>query len=371
MSGRYSVSMVDRSFDVLKFFAALSIYYYHFFRALGSTNLVQWYFDPQVLPGIAAAWTWKVNVILQVLLQNFGYLGVTVFIIASGWGLARSCLRPGRDRTRWSNYLPRRLGRILPLYAVALIVALAFALARNNDLQELLFNFFLSLLLLHTVIPASFFSINSAFWFLPTLLVLYALFPALYVRFTKHPHRTLLIVALLAYVNVLILWFTPLRLLHPYLVMGGWPLVKILEFGFGIWLAIVLTRTTASISLLYYLRLAFLGVMFWAIGLFGLQVWWLYIQHPFFLTVGILGIFSYPIFFLAQTKRLGAAVRFLGRYSYGLFLFHWPVLHWWIPAVHDDRFGAYPLFSATMLLVLLWPASIYIERVVRHRIERV
>jgi peptidoglycan/LPS O-acetylase OafA/YrhL len=107
----------------------------------------------------------------------FGWTGVALFFVISGYVIHRSYLRD--HHFTWRKYASRRFWRIYPPYAVALI---GFALWLGVPFWSQ--DFTLHAMLLHNVKDATFFgSINSSFWSLAVECQLYALYPvALFMR---------------------------------------------------------------------------------------------------------------------------------------------------------------------------------------------
>lgn len=94
-------------------------------------------------------------------------VGVDIFLFCSGYGLFFSFSRCG---TLWSFY-KKRIARILPAYLIALVIWSGFALCFGEDTLDFLRRYFL----------LSFFTRGELIvWFIPGILLLYALFPLLF-----------------------------------------------------------------------------------------------------------------------------------------------------------------------------------------------
>ncbi len=118
------------------------------------------------------------------LLRDVGWLGdtgVTLFLMASGFGLAWSCLER-RDRgspLRWNDFFQRRLRRLLPIWMVAhLCFLFPFALVgwRLSLLDTQLYWSLFGI----RILPSQLYYGVAAWWYVTLLLQLYLVFPLLW-----------------------------------------------------------------------------------------------------------------------------------------------------------------------------------------------
>ncbi|MBL8327782.1 MAG: acyltransferase [Rubrivivax sp.] len=121
---------------------------------------------PHSYPGIAGA-------VLE-WLATWGFLGVHLFIVASGIGLG---LRYANEAPRWGEFLSRRVIKILlPAWAaLVLYFLLEWLLGRSVDPAVLL----RKMLMISFFIESEFFAIVTPLWYIATIFQLYLLFPLL------------------------------------------------------------------------------------------------------------------------------------------------------------------------------------------------
>ncbi len=311
-----------RSADSLKGLAILGIVFYHYYRRLsGVEHPFQWWFGP-----------------LPTHPQEWGYLGVSLFFVLSGWGLAVSAsCKP--EPVPFVSFLKERARRVVPLYYLSLLVFFfGFLLFTRQDLHRLLGHFALKAVFLHNFSPETIFSYNSAWWFLGALPFLYLLFPCLHRAFCAKPDLALFGCLLLAFVLSHLLAIGRIGSWHPYLAMGGFPLTKIGEFGLGIWLAKQEGERSRAFGLLALLT---------GFGLLGLRWEIFYPLHPLGFICPILAAgIGLPLLGLGR----------LGRSSYGLFLFHRPLIDPWLSwlkarGLADSAWLAPAIFTIVVLAV--------------------
>ena len=110
---------------------------------------------------------------------SFGYLGVVVFNIVTGFVLALPYLGPEPRRVPpYGDFLRRRFLRICPPYYLALLLWTATALLTAcGHRGSFVLTFVTHALFLHTLHPATFFGIVPAYWWLGLLAQFYLLFP--------------------------------------------------------------------------------------------------------------------------------------------------------------------------------------------------
>ena len=139
---------------------------------------------------VASGWShlplrWMVN------LANVGWLGVSLFLVLSGFCLyyplvSRSAVADVRLDLK--SFAKRRAWRILPPYYAAILLGVLYILARSYRNQIPLDQFFAGwydipahILMVHNLMPATFASINGVFWSLALEAQLYLVFPLLIV----------------------------------------------------------------------------------------------------------------------------------------------------------------------------------------------
>ncbi|MCE9626009.1 MAG: acyltransferase [Deltaproteobacteria bacterium] len=339
MNARRSEEKFSRGVEALKGLAILGIVFYHYFRReTGVENQFQWYFGR--LPSHPQEW---------------GYLGTSLFFILSGWALTQSS---GDSVVEPWGFYSRRLRRILPLYHLSLLVFFfGFLFLTTQNLGHLVAEFSLKAVFLQNFSAETIFSYNSSWWFLGTLVYLYAVYPWLHRRFLKQPDIALVFCLFLGFFLSHFLALPKVAGWNPFLAMGGFPFVKLGEFGFGIWVARVGTRSERK-------WLVVTAALF-ALGLLGLKLPSFYPWHP----IGLMA----PLFLVAAWIPPFGLER-LGAYSYGLFLFHRPLIDPWLRwlrlwGVPESAWLA-PLAFTILLLLFTVPLEMMVNHVFRRRQQR-
>ncbi|UFP96334.1 acyltransferase family protein [Gloeobacter morelensis] len=287
-----------------------------------------------------------------------GWQGVHIFIVLSGFGLTYSLLSKHAP-CDWRQWLSRRVGRILPGYWLTVLIGLVVALTvrsleggapaavwRETFLQALLDALLLRDLSHRTITP----EMNVSLWFVPFILGMYLLFPALFalVRRIKTLRGALAVLAALvalecAYRAYAIFWcngwpiaygvlalpwpvtvdpaLSPFQLQAPF----GLPFSRIAEFGLGMLAAVALVRAPERTHrLLFGPVAAGTGLALWVLGnalVFVGPAGW--VASDLLLAAGLaLGFVN-----LAWTFEGGFAQGFewvsrLGVHSYPVFLCH-------------------------------------------------
>lgn len=142
--------------DILRGFAAISVVVYHVIE------LFQWNSFP-------ASWPW--------LWFRVGWMGVDLFFVISGFVIGLSAFseidKRGEDDFR-QGFFKRRLARIVPLHYLTMLVFIAF-ISPHLLFQHLFVNLGSHLLFLHNLVPQLHGSINGSNWSLATEMQFYVL----------------------------------------------------------------------------------------------------------------------------------------------------------------------------------------------------
>jgi peptidoglycan/LPS O-acetylase OafA/YrhL len=156
-------------------------------------------------------------------LADFGYMGVPLFIVISGFCIHRAAAAAyaatGSYRFNWAQFWKRRFFRLYPPYVVAIGVSLLAAFFFHNRFPDpasfLGWDLVTHLLLMHNLTQEFATSLgNGAFWSLGTEEQLYALYFLLLLLLTRQSTaRALMVVGL-----VTVAW----RLLIPFFPDTGW-----------------------------------------------------------------------------------------------------------------------------------------------------
>jgi peptidoglycan/LPS O-acetylase OafA/YrhL len=209
-------------------------------------------------------------------LSTFGYQGVHLFLIVSGFGLAIADIRRGRRNT-YASFIRRRALRLLPPYWMFCLIIgfIGFVQSRFHAMPLWIigssrWDLLCNLLLTRDFREKWVWSYPGSLWFVPLILRLYLLYPLLARGIERFPRLTLVIAlgATLAYraVAVLLLDSGPVGTTGPY--ERSTPLMfcfaRLFEFTFGIWLG----ASTASGRID-----AFQQRGGWLVAVCGLAIW--------------------------------------------------------------------------------------------------
>ena len=126
---------------------------------------------------------------------DFGYVGVNLFLVLSGFCLYWPFTRIGRAEPTLWGFARKRCRRILPPYYAALLIFWAFLLLDvlthhhfhedATTVPHVLLSLGWHVLMLHNLSPAYILSINGVFWSLALEFSLYILFPLLVEGFRR------------------------------------------------------------------------------------------------------------------------------------------------------------------------------------------
>lgn len=311
--------------------------------APGSTLLTRW--GAALEPGrIAAVDELKGLAILLVMAfhtelamdlppRSQGFIGVDVFLLLSGWTIARS-LRPDE---RASTFFSRRMLRVFPAYWMALVL---FGIMKAGmvdgalDFQTLWIH---ALALQAFASPSHFFAINPSFWFMSLLLVVY---PVAYLcRREMSPYFWLCLGIALAMVTYALAAAFHHDTLRAYLPP------RLISFSIGFALARALRprherwtgETLCCVTLVASMYLESRGVPMLVPALFALSICVAY--------VSIRGGLAAPSL---ATARWVAPLAALGGISYEVFLLHQPLLRLSLKLLALPETPGYRLASACL-----------------------
>jgi len=138
------------------------------------------------------------------LLMNYGYLGVSLFIVISGFCIHRRAAIQAMDTGCWSldwvQFWKRRFWRLYPPYLAAIVLSLAFALLIHDRTPEVWdaigWDLTTHLLMVHNLTEEYAGGLgNAAFWSLGTEEQLYGLYFVLFLCLRKSSHKVGLLLA--------------------------------------------------------------------------------------------------------------------------------------------------------------------------------
>lgn len=289
-----------------------------------------------------------------------GFLGVDIFFVLSGFLITQLLCAEYAQRARinWGVFAARRLRRLYPAMATMLIAYLAFApalfphISQEKHLQDLL----LTALYLSDYARAfdGPLSVLSHTWSLAVEMQFYLVWPVVVVGLLRLPRRTAI-----------------LALLGLYIASNAWRWVAFEIFEDG-WDVYDRADTHASGlvlgSLLGYAqprvaaRWAPVGLAMIAISVMVFE-WGEAVTVHFGFTAAEIGT---ALLVLSAPSWLGIGVlAWLGRMSYGLYLWHYPLMRW----MRGEQWGWPETFATGLALGLMAAVTSYytFERYFRSR----
>ena len=287
---------------------------------------------------------------VNILFSYFGHFGVQLFLLISGYGLARSMMKNERS---WLPFFWDRIKKLYPLLIVGIlflfftIVLTEGRLFSDTEQTELCYK----LLFIQTLVPGSALTLNGPWWFFALILQLYIFFPILYRLTKRFGWKAFLSICLISYAIIYIYKFQ-LGLFDGEMIMMNMP-GHLPEFCLGILLA---TNKQPKISIIW---------LFAAIALFVLGNFYKYFYPLTFLAVTIITIFTYqglkaiPI----RKRILKKTLVHFGGISMAIFAVHGALRHPVLKfaAIYDN--AAWHLLAGIVFLLIVWCASIAAKKI--------
>lgn len=115
---------------------------------------------------------------------GLGYLGVSLFLLLSGFCVSWAYLGPKGRRFSLLEFARLRATRILPAYYVAVAIGVAIT-AGSSTPREISWQVFTHVLLIHNWFPSTVMGLVGPFWSLALECQLYVLFPLLFWGFKR------------------------------------------------------------------------------------------------------------------------------------------------------------------------------------------
>lgn len=293
----------------------------------------------------------------------FGWQGVHIFIVLSGFGLAYSCLKKNENPQGKAWYL-KRFRRVLPVYWLVVLCSLpfliVFQIVLGSEIWSALIRTFLDFLLLRNFFEQFMGGATGALWYIPFIISCYLSFPFLYSHMRKCSTAKgyLLIVLTVAAVEFLyravaIYWLDGLPISYDHKFLGfipdsvspldrlpNWlfgifqrrsPFVffpsRIAEFTLGVVAAFAIVQNSQRLNkILLNSYMVLMGMLIWLAGQALLYVGlWGWIFADFVIALGlILLMLNLADFFQKTAPSLFQLVTWLGIWSYYIYLTHQP-----------------------------------------------
>jgi peptidoglycan/LPS O-acetylase OafA/YrhL len=267
----------------------------------------------------------------------YGWLGVEVFFVISGFVIPYSLYRARYELKNYRTFILKRVIRLDPPYlvSIAVMLALAYALALYSGRTAMVEGGAISLtrVLLHLGYLNMFFNqpwLNPAFWTL-AIEFQYYLIMGLIFPFVRSRSRWVRIAFLICF-------GLPAFFYHPTLMTGGAPYSRfIFQFAFLFVMGIVsFQRWVELIGRREYLVTICLATA----GAFFTSGW----------APALAGVFAVVCINFYNHKNLVSA--FFGNISYSLYLLHWPIGHLTLSVIGSKFVGAQSDTARTAMLIL-------------------
>ena len=343
--------------DLTRGLAILWVFLVHFYERFGHGSMFanphrDW---PPLIERIAQLTPLDVDGLSGVfinLLRYVGWLGdqgVQIFLVASGFGLALSALHRGAEFSIREFYV-KRLARLLPLWFAAHIVFIATYVVLHKGLSPMDWRTWASFFGLR-FIPDVLYYRYPAWWYMGILLQLYAVFPLLFAMLRRWSATRFFIVIGGAGVIIRLVGLLVFEQYLDWWSRGGLLPARLPEFAFG--MAFAKWMLTVSSEKLDKLRSGngiAIAVGVYLLGnvcsffLSGMSIAFLLTGAGFFL-------FVFALFSQKEMSQNGPVV-WAGRRSYGIYLFHHPVIRLLVPStLAFDATGKILIYLATTLTI--------------------
>ncbi len=342
-----------KSLDLLRAFAALSVITYHVIE------LSAWKTFPS--EGFFSFF-------------RYGWIGVDIFFVISGFVVAISYFNLSDRPSFMSLYIKRRLARIVPLHYLTMIVFITF-IAPNIFLStplEFIKNLGSHLVFIHNIFPSTHGSINGVNWSLATEMQFYLLIFFLG-GYIKKIRKTTLIFS-----TFLIAIFYRFLIAHSVTDDSNISLVFIKstqlpgmldEFGVGLLMAKLYFENPeifkTNITLNFLISIGLLAILYLFFNHFYFSLYQNFYCHIFFRS--LLSIFLFFFIFSLNglflkfhendfLSKLFNPFIFLGKISYGLYLWHLPII---LSLTKINSLNSVSIFFLTIGLTILFSAISY------------
>ncbi|MFW5700459.1 MAG: acyltransferase family protein [Cyclobacteriaceae bacterium] len=278
---------------------------------------------------------------------GLGWFGVDLFFVLSGFLITGILVDTVDHPHYWRNFAGRRVLRIFPLYYFSLLifVVINWLFADINNHEAIQFNFFINhqhwywlyisnwlVMFEGDWLPTSIF---NHYWSLAIEEQFYLLWPVLVVMIYKWRPKYFIYVPLIFILFILMLRFILLNKGVAEIPIYNFTFTRLDAISFGALTAVIIRSKRFKLFLQRYIIIFFAGALL--LYLMSLMVSGsLSPLSAYFLTYGYtLNAFLFACFILIslantrydKIKMLydNQFFRFFGKYSYAIYIFHWPV----------------------------------------------
>jgi peptidoglycan/LPS O-acetylase OafA/YrhL len=290
---------------------------------------------------------------------QWGSLGVGVFLILSGFGLAYSLARKGGGEPSWRKWYRQRFIRLLPIYWFAHLVFLISPFQYQHDPID--YRFILSFLG-DRVFPVSsvFYYLVPAWWFIGLLLQLYIIFPILFRLMQRFGSIRFLGFCIVLTCIARYLIFIVLQANGNY-IQGAFFACKLWEFATGMVFGKLIAENPKQVTrLLFSWKSFFAGVIVFSIGHLCYQPDFPYIFSDGLRATGLSIVIINAAAWIDRIPYIGKAFATAGIYSYGIYLFHQPYTMYFGQKLIPYQIGMF-IILATPMIVSIAIASMGVE----------
>jgi len=310
--------------NILRFFAAFSVLFYHIIE----------YCDWKDFPIQGPALWFRT-----------GWLGVDIFFVVSGFVITLSAKAVGEKYggNSWRVFLTRRFFRIFPLYLATCVVYSVFVKPEIIFENKFFFDFLAHIFFVNNLFPDFHRTINPVTWTLAVEVQFY-LFMAVFIRFIhKKPYiffgSAIVFSVLYKLISFLSISYFDLSEKYSAFFLSTQFFGCLDEFSFGVILAHIYLQYKDSIErqrkflflflltlfvfsfYLIYVKLLFLYGNYWD-NVYMVSFWRLGSGFCFFLLVFMFVLLSTH----GWIKKILTPFNYLGEISYGIYLWHLPVI---------------------------------------------
>ncbi|MBN1974557.1 MAG: acyltransferase, partial [Sedimentisphaerales bacterium] len=286
-------------------------------------------------------------------IQDVMGTAVHLFFILSGWGITLSYLK--KEHFSWSAWVKRRFRKIiLPYWLIVILTFLLINMGHRLFPKFLESNYSWLSLISYLTFTRNFYSpgwdMNPTLWFMPVIVLLYAVFPVLIRTLERYGIVALLIIsAVITYGSITLCVLAGYPVTHQSALF----LFYVIEFSFGILIGYTYHYNANLLDQLSNFKMFCLGIGFYTISFLMIKFWKLGSLYNDLFTA--LGVFLLTIYFCQWLYRFSkdSMIKILtsiSKESYLMYLIHGPLILFLIMPLLM-RVPSYPLNSLTMILL--------------------